>query len=104
MTIKKGDTVRIIAGKDQGKQGTVHSVIKEENRLTVENLNIRTRHLKPNQQRPKGGIVQIPGPMDRSNVILVCPHCSNLTRGRMVVTDGVKSRTCSKCNNILDLK
>lgn len=104
MTIKKGDTVRIIAGKERGKQGAVATLIKETNRLTVENLNLRTHHLKPTQQRPKGGIVHKPGPMDRSNVIIVCPHCSNLTRGRMFVSETEKYRACTKCANNLDLK
>ena len=80
MTIKKGDLVQIISGKDKGKQGKVAHVIPSTDRLAVEGLNMRKRHLKPTRTNPKGGIVEIPGTMHRSNVMIMDPHTSKPTR------------------------
>lgn len=103
MTIRKGDTVQVISGKEHGKKGQVLTIDKASNRLTVDGTNLRTHHLKPNQARPKGGIVQKPGSMDRANVILVCSHCGKLTRGRMHIDGETKFRACTFCNGTFDV-
>ena len=68
MTIKKGDSVLIISGKDKGKQGEVIRVIPATNRVVVAGVNIRKHHLKPSKTQPRGGIVELPGTIHRSNV------------------------------------
>ena len=71
MKIKKGDTVKVIAGKDKDKTGKVVSVDVKNNRVVVEGVNMITKHAKPSQSNPNGGIVQKEAPIDISNVMLV---------------------------------
>ena len=71
MKIKKGDTVKVIAGKDKGKDGKVLAVNVKDNTVVVENVNMVTKHTKPSQANPQGGIVQQSAPIDMSNVMYV---------------------------------
>jgi len=95
--IKKGDTIRIIAGKDHGKTGTVARVLSDENRVVVDGMNMRKRHVRPRASGAKGEIIQIPAPMNSSNVMIVCPKCGKATRVGYRVTDTAKARVCKKC-------
>lgn len=69
MKIKKGDTVKLIAGKDKGKEGTVTQVLREKGKAVVEGLNLYKRHIK--NQGDKGQIVDFPAPIDASNLKVV---------------------------------
>jgi len=69
--IKQGDTVEIIAGKDKGQQGKVKSVDVKNHKVVVEGLNMVTKHAKPSQANPNGGIMEKESPLDISNVMLV---------------------------------
>lgn len=71
MKIKKGDNVKVIAGKDNGKEGKVISVDHKKGKLLVEGVNMITKHTKPSAGNPNGGIVQKEAPIDASNVMLV---------------------------------
>ena len=71
MRVKKGDTVVVIAGKDKGKTGEVLQVLAKEERVIVEGVNMVTKHVKPSQADPEGGIVNKEAPIDASNVMLV---------------------------------
>lgn len=71
MKIKRGDTVKVIAGKDCNAEGKVISVDVKKNRVTVEGVNMVTKHAKPSQANPNGGIIQKEAPIDISNVMLV---------------------------------
>ena len=71
MKIRVGDTVVVIAGKDKGKQGEVLQVLAKEERVIVEGVNMVTKHVKPSQADPEGGIVNKEAPIDASNVMLV---------------------------------
>lgn len=71
MKIKKGDTVKVIAGKDAGTEGKVLSVDMKNSKVLVEGVNMVTKHAKPSQANPNGGIVQKEAPIDISNVMLV---------------------------------
>ena len=71
MKVKVGDTVRIIAGKDKGKEGKVIKTFKSENRVVVEGLNIVKRHSKPRTTEDKGGIIEIEAPIHVSNVKVI---------------------------------
>ena len=71
MKIKKGDTVRVIAGKDKGKEGKVSAVDVKNGTVTVEGVNMHTRHTKPSAQNQNGGIITQEGPIHISNVMLV---------------------------------
>ncbi len=71
LKIKKGDTVKVIAGKDNGSEGKVISVDAKKGRVLVEGVNMVTKHAKPSQANPNGGIIQKEAPIDISNVMLV---------------------------------
>jgi large subunit ribosomal protein L24 len=84
--IKTGDTVKIIAGKDKGKEGKVLAV--KEGRVVVENVNMVTKHSKPSQANPQGGIAQQEAPIDISNVMYV--HKGKVTRIGFTTAEGKK--------------
>ena len=102
MTIKTGDNVLVIAGKDKGKTGKVVAVNAAANKVLVENVNVVTKHQKPRSQQDKGGIVKKSAPIEASNVQVVCPVCGKATRVAHGEVDGKKVRTCKKCNASLD--
>jgi len=103
MTIKKGDTVYVIAGREKGKQGKIERVIVEKNRAVIAGVNIRKRHIKPSQKQPKGGIADFAAAFSAANMMILCPHCSKTTRVKMTVgADNKKFRTCIHCNGSLD--
>lgn len=80
MVVKKGDVVTVISGDYKGKQGTVIKVIAKTNRVVVEGVNIVTRHMRPSQANPEGGIVKKEAPINASNVMLIDPKTNKPTR------------------------
>jgi large subunit ribosomal protein L24 len=101
--IKKDDVVRVIAGKDRGKQGRVLRVFPEEGRLTVERLNMIKRHTRPTQQMQQGGIIEREGKLHLSNVMIVCTRCERGVRvGHRRLEDGTRVRVCRRCDEVLD--
>ena len=98
--IKKGDTVQIIAGKDKGQEGKVLSVNPKTNRVVVEGLNMVTKHTKPSQANPNGGIVEKEAPIDISNVMLVVG--GKTTRVGFEVKDGKKVRVAKATGKVID--
>ena len=75
MKIKKGDKVKIIAGKDRGREGVVEKVIPKEKRVVVTGVNLYKKHVKPRREGEKGGIIEIARPLDIAKVALICPKC-----------------------------
>ena len=75
MTVKKGDNVVVITGKEKGKQGKVLEVYPEENRVLVDGVNIVSKHRKARTQQETSAIVKKSAPVDASNVMVVCPAC-----------------------------
>ena len=102
--IRRNDTVVVTTGKDNGKRGRVLKVLPVRNRLIVEGVNIIKRHTRPNPQKNiKGGIVEREASLHASNVQLVCPECSAMTRvGHRILNDGRKVRICRKCDGVVD--
>ena len=102
--IRKNDNVLVVTGKDRGKRGRVLKVVPGANRLVVEGVNMIKRHTRPNPQRNiKGGIVEREAALHASNVQLICPECSKVTRiGHRVLGDGRKVRICRKCEGVVD--
>ena len=107
MNIKKGDTVKVIAGKDKGAQGKVITVLREEDRVIVEGVNLVKRHTKsdPNDTRVKtGGIITQEAAVHVSNVQVVCPSCGKPSRigHRRSEPDATGKthsvRFCKRCN------
>ena len=105
ITIKKGDEVQVITGKDAGKRGTVERVLPKENRVVVSGLNMVKRHMKPSKSQPRGGIIEKPASLDRSNVMPICPETSKPTRVRHITTEaGLKYRSSQYGDISLDTK
>ncbi len=104
MRLKKDDTVIVLAGKDAGKRGKILVVIPEKNRIIVQGVGFVKKHTRPNPQRNiKGGIAEREAPIHASNVMVLCPECSERTRiGAKRLDDGRKVRTCRKCDGVLD--
>ncbi len=102
MNIKKGDNVLVIAGKDKGKTGKVLETNPKHGKVTVENVNIVTKHQKPKSQQDKGGIIKKTAPMEASNVMIICPNCGKATRISHKEVDGKHVRACKKCGASLD--
>jgi large subunit ribosomal protein L24 len=104
ISIRKGDNVRIISGRDAGKNGRVLSVNPRKNTVIVEHANIIKRHTRPNPAKNiKGGIVEREAAINVSNVQVVCASCGKHTRiGKQVLPDGSKVRSCKRCGNTLD--
>lgn len=101
--IKKDDIVRVIAGKDRGKQGKVLRVFPREGRLIVERINMIKRHTRPTRQFQQGGIIEREGKIHISNVMIVCAKCQRGVRvGHRVLENGKKVRTCRRCGEVLD--
>ncbi|MBU3925637.1 50S ribosomal protein L24 [Patescibacteria group bacterium] len=97
MNIKKGDNVKIIAGKDRGKTGKVTHAFPKLNRIVVEGINVHKRHRKPKRQGKKGQIVQMPMPIDISNAKIICSGCNKPTRISKKIVGTRKVRACKKC-------
>jgi len=98
MKIKKNDQVLIIAGKDKGKKGKVIDSLPEENRIVVENINLRKKHNRPKTSNEKGQIVELAMPIAVSGAKLLCPKCGKATRVGYKVEGEKKFRICKKCN------
>ncbi len=102
LSVKKGDNVKVITGKDAGKTGEILEINREDGRVVVANVNIQTHHKKPRSKDDKGGRIQAEGPIDVSNVQVVCPTCKKATRVGHSVVDTKKVRVCKKCGASLD--
>ncbi|MCL5017196.1 MAG: 50S ribosomal protein L24 [Patescibacteria group bacterium] len=101
MNIKKGDTVKILAGKDSGKTGKVLVVDTKKQRVVVEGLNMFKKHNKPKRQGEKGSVVEVGRSIDASNVLMVCPRCGQPTRISHKVEGTKKLRICKKCKSTI---
>ncbi|OGE25367.1 50S ribosomal protein L24 [Candidatus Daviesbacteria bacterium RIFCSPHIGHO2_02_FULL_39_12] len=99
--IKKGDKVKIMLGKDRGKEGTVEYVLAKKNKLFVGGVNLYKRHVRKLKDI-EGGIINIPKPMNVSNVALICPTCQKSTRIGLKVMGDAKVRMCKKCGKEID--
>ena len=97
MKLKKGDTVRVMIGKDRGKTGKVLRVVPYAQRLMVEGVALQKRHRRPRKQNEKGQRVEVPALIATANVRLVCPSCNKPTRVGFQHSDNVKHRVCKKC-------
>lgn len=97
MKIKRGDLVLVITGKYRGKTGKVLKVFPKERKILVENVNLVKKHQKPRREGEKGQIIEIPAPIDISNVKLICPNCKKATRVGFKIEGEEKFRICKKC-------
>lgn len=110
LKIRKGDNVMVIAGKNTGKRGVIESVFVKNRQLIIAGVNVVKKHLKPSRKNPQGGIIDKLSAIDSSNVVLICPRCSQPTRVSHKIaidkkdgkTNHNKIRICKKCNESVD--
>ncbi len=101
--VKKDDTVIVITGKDKGKKGRVIAAFPRENRVLVEGVNLVTKHTRPSQQNPQGGIIKQEAPIHVSNVMHVDPKSGQPTRiGYKILENGKKVRIAKKSGAQID--
>jgi large subunit ribosomal protein L24 len=100
--IKRNDIVKVISGKDNGKQGKVLRVFRSSNRAIVERINLVKKHLRRRREDQQSGIVAVESPIQVSNLMVICKHCNKPARiGFTILKDGTKSRLCKKCKEII---
>jgi large subunit ribosomal protein L24 len=101
MKLKKGDRVRVLAGKDIGKEGEITRVLLDENRVIVEGVNIAKKHQRATRATMQGGIIDKDMPINVSNVAILCTNCGPTRIGYRFEPDGTKVRVCRKCEGDL---
>ncbi|NJD02125.1 MAG: 50S ribosomal protein L24 [Ruminiclostridium sp.] len=103
--VKKGDTVYVLSGKDEGKKGKVLAVIPDKMMVLVEGVNMATKHKKPRNRYQQGGIIHQESPINSAKVMLVCERCKAPTKvARIIHEDGQKDRVCKKCGELIDIQ
>jgi large subunit ribosomal protein L24 len=102
LKFKTGDKIRVIAGKDKGRDGEIERIIFKKKSVLVPGINIYKKHVKgrPGQ---KGGIYEIPRPLDFAKIALVCPKCKKPTRVGFKLVDDKRKRICKKCRREIDI-
>jgi len=101
--IRKGDRVRVLTGKDRGKEGTVAKVLPSQGKIVVDGVNVARKHVRANPQaNTPGGIIDVDMPLDASNVAVLSPKDGKPTRvGFRVTADGEKVRVCKRTGDEL---
>jgi large subunit ribosomal protein L24 len=98
LKIKKGDRVKVLTGKDRGKDGEVTRVLPEKGKVIVDGVNVVKKHQRATKATMQGGIIDKDMPIPVANVALLCQSCGKPTRvGYKIDTDGTKVRVCKKC-------
>lgn len=103
MHVKRGDNVKVISGKDKGKEGKVLVALPEEGKVIVEGVAMVKKHQKARAQGQESGIIHKEAAIDASNVLRICPSCGKAARtGVKVLEDGSKMRYCKKCQEVFN--
>ena len=102
MKVKKNDTVLVITGKDAGKTAKVLTALPKSNKVIVDGINVQKKHKKARSAQEVSAIQNQSGPIDASNVMVVCPVCNKATRVAYSVEGDKKARICKKCGASLD--
>ena len=104
MNLKVGDKVVVIAGKDKGKEGKIIKTIKKANKVVVEGINMVTKHVKPSQADPEGGIITVEAPIDASNVAYYDTKAKEIVKLGYKFEDGKKVRVNKKTGAVIENK
>ena len=99
MKLKKGDNVKVVRGKDKGKNGKIEKVFPKMNKVLVANINLFKRHLKARSQGQPSEIVTLTKPLAEENVMFVCPKCHKESRIGYKIEKNKKLRICRKCES-----
>lgn len=99
MHVKRGDMVKVIAGKDKGREGKIVTAYPETGKVIVEGVAVVSKHQKARMQGQESGIIKTEAPIDASNVMRICSKCGKAARtGIKILEDGSKVRYCKKCD------
>ncbi len=98
--IKKDDNVQILLGKDRGKTGKVLRIWSKEEKALVEGINMVKRHVRKTREH-EGGVLDLPKPINVSNLAIVCPACKKISRVGFKVEGSKKMRICKKCQEVI---
>lgn len=101
LNVKKGDSVKILAGRDKGKTGKILEVSPKLGKVVVEGLNISVRFSKPKRKGEKGQRMELPAAMPVGKVMLICPHCGKTTRIAHDIKNNGNFRKCRKCSQLI---
>src|SRR3990167_2510066 len=102
MKIEKGDTVKVLIGKDKGKEGKIEKIYPKGNRVLILGVNEYKRHVKSRARNQKSEIITITKPLPVSNVAILCPKCKKPTRVGFRIEKDKKIRVCAKCRKDID--
>jgi len=103
LKFKIGDTVKITAGKDHGREGKIDLVMPKEEKVVIAGVNMYKKHVK-GQGDNKGGVYDLPRPLGLGKIALLCPKCKKLTRVGFKFVGKDKVRICKKCGKEIDTK
>lgn len=103
MKLKVGDKVKVLSGKDKGREGDIERIFPKKDLILIPGLNIYKKHVK-GAQGQKGGIYELPRPFLTSKVMLVCPKCKKTARVGFRLAGNEKVRVCKKCGKEIDTK
>ncbi|HLL60166.1 MAG TPA: 50S ribosomal protein L24 [Candidatus Nitrosocosmicus sp.] len=101
MKFKKNDNVKIMAGKDKGKTGTIERVYSKQDKVLIPGINVYKKHIKKSDQTPQGGVVDLPRPLNVAKISVICPKCKLPTRIGYELSGKNKQRICKKCKSII---
>ncbi|MBI4049723.1 MAG: 50S ribosomal protein L24 [Candidatus Doudnabacteria bacterium] len=102
LNLKKGDLVKLLSGKDKGKEGKVIKTFPKDQKVVVEGLNIHYRFARPRRAGEKGQRLEIPAAVTISKIMLVCPHCGKPTRISHERSNERNFRKCKKCGKLIN--
>jgi len=102
--IRKGDKVRVIAGRDIGREAQVERVLRKEGRLVVTGINQLKKFVKKGREGEPSGVVTVSGSIDTSNVMLICPRCNKPVKVSFKVENGRRVRICRRCGKEVDVR
>ncbi|MEO0067701.1 MAG: 50S ribosomal protein L24 [candidate division WOR-3 bacterium] len=107
MNLRKGDVVEVITGEEKGRRGKILRIEwdkkRERYRAIVEGLNLAKKHQRARGPDKPGGIVDLPNPIDVSNLVLICPKCGKGAKVRREEHEGRRVRVCKECEEIIDV-
>lgn len=101
MRLKKGDKVRIISGKDRGREGKIEKIYEKQAKVLISQINLYKKHVKKSEEFPEGGVVDVSRPLAVSKVMFICPQCKKPTRVGYQIVKGKKVRICKHCQSVI---
>ena len=105
LKLKTGDTIKVLIGKDKGRDGKIDKIFPKTGKALIAGINIYKKHVKAAMTvDKKGGIFELPRPIAVSKLALICPKCKKATRVGFKIEKGVKVRICKKCKKAVDSK